>query len=400
MRRMAILVGLMGLFGIASGACSGASGGSDSGGAGGTGNVAAMGGTGNVAAAGGSIGDSGPGGIGGGCASDIYDGELVPVDMFVMLDRSGSMQDNGKWTAVSQAFKDFVALPNLSKLGMGISFFPTKPAVPPPSAPCASDADCAAYGPCVPVFNQCSGALSPNDSCVAPDYAKPVVPIADLPGVGNAIITAIGGQSPNGSSTPTAPALEGAIDYAQIWAGQNPTHVTVVVLATDGEPTNCNPNRVETVAERAAEGLAQNPSIKTFVIGVGDQLTTLNLIAQKGGTDKAIIVGTSNAAQEFLAALDKIRGAVSCQYQIPKTPDGKKPDFKKLNVAFTVQGGSQEVFPQVGSAAECQGKKAWYYDNPASPSQIILCPAACDVVENSPTGSAVEVVLGCETIVT
>ena len=78
--------------------------------------------------------------------------------------------------------------------------------------------------------------------------------------------------------------------------------MTAVVLATDGEPTNCNPNRVETVAERAAEGLAQTPSIKTFVIGVGSELVTLNLIAQKGGTDKAIIVNTANAAQEFLDA--------------------------------------------------------------------------------------------------
>ena len=33
-----------------------------------------------------------------------YTGELVPVDSHVMLDRSGSMQDAGKWGAVTQAF--------------------------------------------------------------------------------------------------------------------------------------------------------------------------------------------------------------------------------------------------------------------------------------------------------
>jgi hypothetical protein len=376
-------------------ACGGTGGSSGTAGNG-AGGSSASGGSGAIASGGsGAIASGGAGGGGGSCAADPYDGQLVPLDMFVMLDRSGSMEELGKWPAVTSALNQFVSLPGLTGLGMGIGFFPTKPEQPPPGA-CTTFADCGAYGPCLPGFNVCSGSLSPNDSCVASDYAKPVVPIAPLPGVAAQITSAISAAKPTGSSTPTAPALEGAIDYARVWAQQNTDHITVVVLATDGEPTNCNPNTVQTVVARAEEGFSGTPSIRTFVIGVGSQLTTLNEIAVKGGTQQAIIVSAGNAATEFLDALNAIRGSVGCAYAMP-VPTSGDPDPNTLNVVFTPEGGSQEYFPKVDEAAQCQGTKSWYYDDAANPSQIILCPAACDLVTNQPGTVVVE--LGCKQIV-
>ena len=99
-RSLAIVLGFAAVSMVA-GACSGTSGSNNNGGNGGAGNAAAAGGT---AGTGGGIntdsGTGGGGGFGAACAADIHDGELVPVDMFVMLDRSGSMQDSGKWGAV------------------------------------------------------------------------------------------------------------------------------------------------------------------------------------------------------------------------------------------------------------------------------------------------------------
>ena len=40
----------------------------------------------------------------------------------------------------------------------------------------------------------------------------------------------------------------------------------------------------------------------------------------------------------------------------------------------------------------------WYYDNPAAPTQIILCPASCTLVEGDMTGE-VDVTLGCSTVI-
>ncbi len=399
-RSLAIVLGFAGVL-AAVGACSSAN---SSGGNGGSGNASAAGGT--AGTGGGTIGDSstgGGGGIGAACAAESHDGELVPVDMFVMLDRSGSMSDDNKWSNVTGAISNFVKLPNLTKLGMGLAFFPiTAKDQPPLNVQCTDDSVCGVYGPCEALLGACLGSFSPFNtpvgSCVAPDYTKPAVQIADLPAVGSQITSAIAGQSAGGDTTPMAPALEGAIDYAQGWAQQHTDHVTVVVLATDGEPSGCNPNRIDTVVQRAQEGLNQNPSIKTFVIGVGSALITLNDIAKAGGTDQAIIVTTGNAAQEFLDALDKIRGSLSCKYEIP-TPTSGDPNYDKVNVAFTPKGGQQEVFPKVETASDCQGAKGWYYDNPQNPTLVNLCPASCDLVENAPDGGIVEVLLGCNTVV-
>ena len=40
----------------------------------------------------------------------------------------------------------------------------------------------------------------------------------------------------------------------------------------------------------------------------------------------------------------------------------------------------------------------WYYDNPAAPTQIILCPSTCTAVEGDMTGE-VDVTLGCTTVI-
>ena len=51
------------------------------------------------------------------------------------------------------------------------------------------------------------------------------------------------------------PALQGAIQFAQGWAKQNPSHKTIVVLATDGEPNVCQ-STIQAVTQTAAAGVA------------------------------------------------------------------------------------------------------------------------------------------------
>ena len=72
----------------------------------------------------------------------------------------------------------------------------------------------------------------------------------------------------------------------------------------------------------AGAGYGHVPKILTFVIGVGSSLGALNGIAMAGGTNQAFIVDTNaNVNQQFLDAMNKIRGAaLSCEYIIP-TPD-------------------------------------------------------------------------------
>jgi len=101
----------------------------------------------------GNLAGSGGGGSLMDCAGDLIQAERIPLDMYVMLDVSGSMTEVTagddtvtKWDAVSSALSDFVKDPASSGMGMGLQVFPiTHPDAP---ASCKSDADCDEFGPC------------------------------------------------------------------------------------------------------------------------------------------------------------------------------------------------------------------------------------------------------------
>lgn len=379
-------------------ACS-ASGGGDAGGPGtGASGASEAGGASNV---GGGIGVGQGGGTGGmsSCASDTYPSELQPLDLYVLLDQSDSMDQAGKWSAVLTAISSFAADPSTTDIGMGLALFPRPPEHPPPSA-CdgsnPSDPACGLYGPCLASDN-CYGALL-GDSCLPSDYALPDVAIAPLPGVGQAINDALAAASPpSGSSTPSEPAMRGALGYAVDWASAHPDHATVLVFATDGDPTNCTTNSVAGIATHVA---AAQPAVKTFVVGVGSSLGNLDAIADAGGTGQALLVDTAaDVTQQFIAAMNSVRAIGQCQLDIPEPGEGT-PDYGKVNVAIVdpSDGDNRITLANVGSEQDCdETEGGWYYDDPQSPARIFLCPASCSEL----TGNAwdVEVLLGCETIV-
>jgi hypothetical protein len=230
-------------------------------------------------------------------------------------------------------------------------------------------------------------------------YSTPNVGIAPLPGNADALVSSIQ-NTPNSCGTPTVPAEQGAIQYAHDWAISHPGHVVVVVLATDGLPDQCDPGTVADVANVAASGASGSPSIDTYVIGVGSELTNLNEIASAGGTDHAYIVDTTqDTKQQFLDQMRTVRGAAAlpCEYLIPTPVNGGEIDFSKVNVAFTPSGGDRTLIKQTPDLSTCdQSAGGWYYDNPSAPTRINLCNATCDQVAPD-TGGKVDLLLGCKT---
>jgi hypothetical protein len=411
-------------------------------------------------------------GTGGGqtCAGETSTAQQIPLDIYLMLDSSGSMTDttgaNGsgptKWSAVTQALTAFFADPQSAGLGVGLQHFPLTAAGVPASCtssqqcpgstgpcllkvcsglssivPCSKNSDCFAQGSvscvalgqcgneyCAPANGSlCSGNNLPcnpvttsfcinQDSCTTGDYATPAVEIAALNGASAQLDSAISAWMPGGS-TPTAPALSGAIEHAKTWAQNNPTHTVVVVLATDGLPTECTPQDIPTIAQLAAQGAAGSPAIKTFAIGVfapaditmGAQ-GNLDQIAAAGGTTKAFIVDTSqNVESQFLAALNAIRGTkLACEYQVPAPGDAGMLDYLKVNVEFTPPGATTPTtIGYVGSAANCDPTAGgWYYDvDPmmgGTPTKIIMCPATCTTF-GSVNGGQIDIRVGCKTVI-
>jgi hypothetical protein len=408
-----------------------------------------------------------------GCATSSEKAKQLPLDLYFMMDNSGSMDDlvaagQSKWQAIVAAMTAFVGDPASTGIGIGVQYF----AVPKAgvAAACTSSAQCAGSGPCLlsiclkPGGGPNAGAVIPcdattpcakgatcvtigecqndknvlclpgqacgndangfplgtcqtittsfcasGDSCTAADYSTPAVPIAPLPGSASAITASLAGREPQGN-TPTSAALQGAIDGAGSFATGHAGHTVVAVLATDGIPDECTPSTVAGVAQIAATGLAATPSIKTFVIGVftpNDATTgaaAVNQIAASGGTGQAFVINTtSNVEQQFVTALNAIRGAsLPCDYAIPQ-PDGGTPDFGKLNVEYTAGSGAQATIPYVGTAASCNPTTGgWYYDADPSqggvPTKILLCGASCTAIKGDAQGR-IDIVLGCATVV-
>lgn len=345
------------------------------------------------ASVGGSFVGSGGSNAGGSsaCAADTFPGVQVPLDIHVMLDKSSSMQDASKWNNVLNALNTFFSDPGSAGIGVGLALFPVPPSVPPPSN-CDSANPCGEYGPCI--ASQCLGAFS-GDSCDVNDYATPVLPIGELPGAQASLQSALASASPNGSSTPTGKALGGARIYATQWAADHPTHLTYILFATDGDPTGCSGD----AQGEAAAAAAANPPVKTFVIGVGPELTFLNGVAQAGGTGQAYLVDSGpGTTQQFLDALAEIRNTGACKFQIPEPTMGN-PNYDLVNVTLKdpANPGSDITVGKVSGPGACGPSGGWYYDNEQNPSYIELCPASCDQVQSGALEVSVEI--GCETIV-
>lgn len=119
------------------------------------------------------------------CAGDLVEAKPIPLDMYVMLDQSGSMlsatdsnRQLSKWDAVSSALIDFVNDPESAGLGVGLQLFPRQhPQAP---AQCTTNQQCGDFGPCLvkmcwpwisDAIDQCDSnlkcrAVNPVSNCV------------------------------------------------------------------------------------------------------------------------------------------------------------------------------------------------------------------------------------------
>ena len=91
----------------------------------------------------------------------------------------------------------------------------------------------------------------------------------------------------------------------------------------------------------------------------------------------------NTATADLLAALIAIKGkALTCDFDVPaQTADGKEIDPTLVNVDYqSGEAGMVTEFGIVDSLDACGTALGWYYDNPAAPTHIYLCPAACEAV--------------------
>jgi hypothetical protein len=333
------------------------------------------------------------------CAATTAEAMSLPVDLYILEDQSASMEEPtasgiSRWNAVKRAFRSFVESPSAQGLQVGLGFFPTTPAE---CMRCRTD-DCLEECGCTNTtcINGACTCSAFSGSCRPGDYGRAVVPIAPLPAVAPLIVDAYNRTQTNGS-TPTRPALQGAIQVAREWRSTQGRRA-VIALATDGIPAGCDDsNSIDSVAAVARSAAAEG--ILTFVIGVGPKLADLNAVAAAGGTSMAFLI-ENGGEQELLLALKAIQGAaasLSCEYAIPAAPAGAVLDPGKVKVEFTSGTPPQRVtVPRVDNAAGCAAQGGWYYDDANRPTRIILCRESCGLVNADAANNRVALTFECK----
>jgi hypothetical protein len=318
-----------------------------------------------------------------------------PVCLFIMQDRSSSMVgvsgDPQSWNNSTAAITAFVNDPRSAGIDIGLGVFPPM---------------------------QFADLINQGDCATGSDCGQQLVPIAALPGNGQAMINGYNTANPGAGGgiflTPTECALRGMINNALSFMAQSPIgEQCVAILVTDGAPTTCNQDH-QALINIVAEGHSRG--VTTFTLGLpGADMNFLNQLANAGGTNASIDVTTG--ADSFINALNNIRQAVAvttttvvstpmvistplpCQWKIPPIQGpGQLFDPAKVNVQFTPPGAPAATqFGYVNSPADCARATgdAWYYDNPNAPTQVLACPQTCNGTLKNSAGALVEVLFGC-----
>lgn len=304
------------------------------------------------------------------CATHEHQAVSKPVNLYIMFDKSNSMAGN-KWEAAKTGLAAFVSDEASSGIAVALRFFPRDPDATP--------------------------------VCDQPAYSTPTVDFVALPGGAGSIMAAVDAEQPDGFSTPMYPALGGALLKGIEKAQNTPGEVSAVLLVTDGAPegpaSTCggvDPEAGQSIADLAAAGAAHNPSVRTFVVGLpGVDQSVANLVAAAGGTEEAVLVGSTNVAEAFQNALALVRGsALPCSYELPQEVLDGEVGLGFVNITVTPDGGEPETLP---FDPDCKSG-GWHYDVPQSPTAIELCAATCQRIRTDP-GIGIRVLLGCATFV-
>lgn len=328
---------------------------------------------------------------GSGCVGQAYEGESIPLDIYIMFDQSGSMcncvdpvfdmigrpcpdaECNAtRMDAVREAASLFMKDPESQGVGVGLGYF----------------------------GKQTIGMAS----CDEADYEDAAVEIGVLPGQAKVMMSSLDKSEPTGE-TPSGAAIRGACTYTQSWKKAHPDHETVILLLTDGRPEApvtcgdgagaCCPT-IDDAVEAASTCLEGNPGIRTYVLGVGPMLDNLDSIASAGGTERAYLVEGGDVANQVLEALRTIRGdAIPCTMGLPSPPGGLALAYDQVNITYASPSCEPTYYSYVETVDACPDEGGWYYDDPNAPQNIKLCPTSCDQVA-APGGKLVFTV-GCET---
>jgi hypothetical protein len=341
------------------------------------------------------------------CASSAVETLPIPLDMYVVLDRSGSMNlpqalpvgnttpgggdcnvgdaTASRWCYSINALDKFFGSSAAAGTQMALQFFPAGGCTTSPSPLLFG---CCSSGAC------CKGALE-----AAPDV------IGMLPEARPSFITALNAATPWADRTPIEAALRGIIQYTKTAA--RPSRQMMGLLITDGGPEGCQ-SSAATLAALVSAHLSAT-GVPIYIVGTqGAAYSWLESLAAIGGAplhDQHCAGGVkpchfydvgAGKPDVFIEVLQQIqRAAIACTFAMPST-DAGLADPNEVALALTPSGASSAArVPHVPSVADCASAAGFFYDDNSSPNVISLCPSSCDALRAG-DGGKVELLLGCK----
>jgi hypothetical protein len=127
----------------------------------------------------------------------------------------------------------------------------------------------------------------------------------------------------------------------------------------------------------------------------GDRYWELALAT--GGLQLSICTNDWTELFNQLLASVAVAMRIPCSFDIP-VPDEGTFQSNLVNLVYTPSSTGVPVTIPRSSTGDCLGDGfTWVYDDPITPTAILLCTSACTTVDGDP-GGAIRIQLGCESI--
>jgi hypothetical protein len=367
-----------------------------------------------------------------GCAKGNYRAQFQPAALLVVLDGSGSMAANSKYSDAQQAIVQAIDEDAFDSASIGLLIYPTGN-VPGPACvldlPVACEVPGLSQVPLVPAGTQKSTATSgvrheiyeqlvtssPSTSGVGegnPGYVAIQNGISILqswPETGKRILFYItdGGASCASVSSPMRP---GYTDGNKCPDWEYPASIVSLVAAANADPskpvntifvgvpgadtdgTNVNDPPYHVRLALSAEAWAGSPE-------TCDPTCNGQTFTQTGGDPSMpchFDMSVNYSPALLAAAINQIRGSLlGCVFDVPQ-PDGGMVEPDEVNVEYSTDGTTYTELAKRATASDpcTTGNGCWDYN---AGGQIVLIGPACTNVEAAPDAD-VEIVVGCQTI--
>jgi hypothetical protein len=374
------------------------------------------------------------------CATGQYAAHPQPAALLVLLQRSGSMAQNNKWTFAAQAIVQALDANVFDSMTLGFMASPSSKVAGPA---CILNIPVACG---VPAFPQVDLSL-----------AGPLKSTANA-GVRANIKAWLTNNAPDqsaGEGNPLYDGIQSGIGTLQGWTGPGKR---ILFVVTDGEisctslssrtanafsdgnscPDWENPNNIMTLVNQANTN--STTPIDTFIVGVPGADTydptgvndppyhmraALSDIAYAGSpanvpancthtnpfhpttsSDSTIDPDPTTSchfdmtqtytSQQVADAIAQVRGQVlGCVFDLP-TPEAGTVNLSEVNVSYAINGGSQDaLYKRATPTEDCSQTGCWDY---TATNQVELYGKACSDVMGA-TDADVEITVGCATII-